>query len=111
MAHLFFMVFPCLNLYLVCFFVADSVYCHNELGKNRAFFGIYRNTGVKKSEKYIELQKLEKRQHEHIGGNDTTEASQHPRTQRTLLAGEEQCITHIYGNVAYYRLHAASCYQ
>ena len=49
MAHLFFMVFPCLNLYLVCFFVADSVYCHNELGKNRAFFGIYRNTGVKKT--------------------------------------------------------------
>jgi hypothetical protein len=81
MAHLFFMVFPCLNLYLVCFFVADSVYCHNELGKNRAFFGIYRNTGVKKSEKHIDLQKVEKQQQEHIGGN-----------------------------VAYYRLHAASCY-
>ena len=76
------MVFPCLNLYLVCFFVADSIYCHNELGKNRAFFGIYRNTGVKKNEKYIDLQKVEKQQQEHIGGN-----------------------------VAYYRLHAASRYQ
>jgi len=62
-------------------------------------------------QKHIDLQKVEKQQQEHIGGNDTTEASQHPRTQRTLLAGEEQCITHIYGNVAYYRLHAASRYQ
>ena len=73
------MVFPCLNLYLVCFFVADSVYCHNELGKNRAFFGIYRNTGVKKSEKHIDLQKVEKQQQEHIGGTQPKPLNTHER--------------------------------
>lgn len=58
-------------------------------------------------QKQIDLQKIEEEQQKYVGANDAAEAAQYPRAQRTLLTGEKERVTHVYGDIAYYCLHGA----
>lgn len=62
-------------------------------------------------QKQIDLQKIEEEQQKYVGANDAAEAAQYPRAQRTLLTGEKERVTHVYGDIAYYCLHGAGRYQ
>ena len=58
-----------------------------------------------------QIQKIEEEQQKYVGANDAAEAAQYPRAQRTLLTGEKERVTHVYGDIAYYCLHGAGRYQ
>lgn len=62
-------------------------------------------------QKQIDLQKIEEEQQKYVGANDAAETAQYPRAQRTLLTGEKERVTHVYGDIAYYCLHGAGRYQ